>query len=278
MDEEIESSALESVGQRLRAAREEKGYSLEDVASETRIPLRHLESLEASDWERLPAPTYTIGFAKSYASAVGLDRSDIGEQLRGEIGGSRSESSAIESYEPADPTRAMPRWLVIAAIAAIVVAVLFFTWIRNRSLSEEQIQPPAVATEAPAPQQRAAPPAAPQPNARGPVVLTATAPAWVRVSDQGKTLFEGMMQPGQAYQVPQTAAAPELRAGAPEALRITVGQAVAPAVGPAGQVVDHVSLRPADLMNASRAAGPSAPATAPTPNPPPSPAQNSLAQ
>jgi cytoskeletal protein RodZ len=278
MDEEIESSALESVGQRLRAAREEKGYSLEDVASETRIPLRHLESLEASDWERLPAPTYTIGFAKSYASAVGLDRSDIGEQLRGEIGGSRSESSAIESYEPADPTRAMPRWLVIAAIAAIVVAVLFFTWIRNRSLSEEQTQPPAVATEAPAPQQRATPPAAPQPNARGPVVLTATAPAWVRVSDQGKTLFEGMMQPGQAYQVPQTAAAPELRAGAPEALRITVGQAVAPAVGPAGQVVDHVSLRPADLMNASRAAGPSAPATAPTPNPPPSPAQNSLAQ
>ena len=145
MDEEIESSALESVGQRLRAAREEKGYSLEDVASETRIPLRHLESLEASDWERLPAPTYTIGFAKSYASAVGLDRSDIGEQLRGEIGGSRSESSAIESYEPADPTRAMPRWLVIAAIAAIVVAVLFFTWIHTRSLSEEQTQPPAVA-------------------------------------------------------------------------------------------------------------------------------------
>ena len=45
-----------------------------------------------------------------------------------------------------------------------------------------------------------------------------------------------------------------------------------------GEVVDHVSLRPADLMNASRAAGPSAPATAPTPNPPPSPAQNSLAQ
>ena len=273
MDEEIESSDLASVGQRLRAAREEKGYSLEDVASETRIPLRHLESLEASDWERLPAPTYTIGFAKSYASAVGLDRADIGEQLRGEMGGFRNETSTVESYEPADPTRAMPRWLVIGAIAAIIVAVLLFSWIRNRSLSEEPPTAAPAATEAPVtPQQqpRQAPPAA---AAQGPVVLTATAPAWVRISDQGKTLFEGMMQAGQTYQVPPTAAAPELRAGAPEALRITVGQSVAPAVGPAGQVVDHVSLQPADLMNPSRTAAPAQPAAAAPPPP-----QNSLAQ
>ena len=75
MDEETELTGFPSVGERLRAAREEKGFSLEDLAAETRIPRRHLESLESSDWERLPAPTYTVGFAKSYASAVGLDRS-----------------------------------------------------------------------------------------------------------------------------------------------------------------------------------------------------------
>ena len=56
----------------MRVAREEKGLTLEDVAAQTRIPRRHLESLENSDWERLPAPTYTTGFAKSYATAVGL--------------------------------------------------------------------------------------------------------------------------------------------------------------------------------------------------------------
>jgi hypothetical protein len=102
-------------------------------------------------------------------------------------------------------------------------------------------------------------------------VITATAAAWIRVSDQGKTLFEGMLQPGQTYQVPQTATAPTLRAGAPEALRINVGQSVAPPVGPAGQVVDHVSLRPADLMRA-----PQQPAAQPAPARPPT--QNSLAQ
>jgi hypothetical protein len=68
------------------------------------------------------------------------------------------------------------------------------------------------------------------------------------VTDQGKTLYEATMQPGQSYQVPATATAPILRVGAPEAVRINVGNAVAPPVGPAGQVASNVSLKPADLM------------------------------
>jgi cytoskeleton protein RodZ len=269
MDEETEATEFVSAGQQLKAARDAKGLSLEDIASETRIPLRHLESLEASDWERLPAPTYTLGFAKSYASAVGLDRAEIGEHLRAEMGGFRNDTSAVEHFEPADPARTMPKWLVISAIAAILFVVLAFTWLQKRSVSEE---PAAVATEAPPAQQAPTPAAAaPQPAAaQGPVVVTATAPAWIRVTDQGKTLFEGMLQPGQTFQVPQTATAPMLRAGAPEALRINVGNSVAPPVGPAGKVADNVSLLPADLMRGPQAAWtPAEPAQAP---------QNSLAQ
>jgi len=270
MDEETEATDYPSVGEQLRVAREEKGFSLEDIAAETRIPRRHLESLEQSDWERLPAPTYTIGFAKSYASAVGLERADIGEQLRAEMGGYRADTATIETFEPADPARTMPKWLVISAIAAIIVAVVIFTWMRERSLSQAEEPAPPVA-EGPA-QPSPAPAAQPAQNAaaQGPVVLTATAPAWIQVKDQGRTLFEGMMNPGQSYQVPPTATAPVLRAGAPEALRISVGSAVAPPVGPAGQVASNVSLLPADLMR-----GPSA---APRQQPAATTPQNSLAQ
>ena len=119
--DDLVEAEVATVGQRLRAAREEKGLSLEDVAAQTRIPRRHLESLETSDWERLPAPTYTNGFAKSYATVVGLDRVEIGEQLRGEMGGHRP-TTTTEVFEPADPARTMPKWLVFGAIAAVVVA------------------------------------------------------------------------------------------------------------------------------------------------------------
>jgi cytoskeletal protein RodZ len=254
IDEELGEAAVPTVGERLRAAREEKKLSLEDIAAQTRIPQRHLESIETAEWDKLPAPTYTIGFAKSYASAVGLDRAEIGDQLREEMGGQRFASSQSEVLEAADPARTMPKWLVLSAVVAVILLVVIMSMLNRRSLEpsgESSSNAPAVATApaaAPAQQRPVAPPAAVA--AQGPVVLAATAPAWIRVTDQGKTLYEGVLQPGQTYQVPQTAVAPLLRAGAPEALKVTVGSAVAPPVGPAGQVTSNVSLKAADLMRA----------------------------
>lgn len=248
MDEELVETDMPTVGQRLRAAREEKKLSLEDVAAQTRIPRRHLESLETGEWDKLPATTYTTGFAKSYASAVGLDRTEIGEQLRAEMGGQRPTAATAEVFEPADPARTMPKWLVFGGIAAVLLLVLLMSWLNERSLEQPEEPGNVGAAQTPAPVQQAPRPAAPAPAAQGPVVLTATAPAWIRVTDQGRQLFEGVLQPGQSYTVPATATAPLLRAGAPEALRINVGNAAAPPVGPAGVVTSNVSLLPADLM------------------------------
>ena len=55
--EAYEAGPVDTVGMTLRAAREEQGKSVEDIAAATRIPTRHLESLENSEWEKLPAPT-----------------------------------------------------------------------------------------------------------------------------------------------------------------------------------------------------------------------------
>ena len=259
-----------TVGDRLRAAREKKKISLDDIATQTRIPLRHLQNLEAGDWAALPAPTYTIGFAKSYASAVGLDRTEIGDDLRAEMGGQRYEASNAEVFEPVDPARTMPKWLVFAAIGGIILVVLIMTWLNNRALEPDTSTSPVEATatvptqesaaSAQAPQQQQAAPAA----ATGAVVLTATEPAWIQITDQGRTLFSGELAAGQTFAVPQNAVAPLLKAGKPEALRITVGNTVAPPVGPAGRVASNVSLKPADLMNAGAAgASPPAPSAPP---------------
>jgi cytoskeletal protein RodZ len=255
VDEELVETDVPTVGDRLKAAREEKGLSLEDIAAQTRIPQRHLESIEVADWDKLPAPTYTVGFAKSYASAVGLDRTEIGYQLREEMGGQRFASSQAEVIEAADPARTMPKWLVISAVVAVILIVIIMSMLNRRSLeqqSEAASNAPAVAAPgskpaaAPAPRQATLP--APAAAAQGPVVLAAVAPAWIQVTDQGKTLFEGMLQPGQTYNVPATAAEPLLKAGKPEALRVTVGSTVAPPVGPPGKVASKVSLKGADLM------------------------------
>jgi cytoskeletal protein RodZ len=253
--DETEPTLVATAGERLRAAREEKSLSLEDIAAQTRIPRRHLESLESGSWDQLPAPTYTIGFARSYAAAVGLDRTEIGDQLRAEMGGARTSAADAEVFEAADPARAMPKWLVLGAIAAVIALVLIMTALNRRSLEQPEEPQASAETQQPSPAAaQTAPPPAQQ--AQGPVVMSASEPVWVQVKDQGRTLFEGMLNPGQNFQVPPTASAPLLKAGKPEALRITVGTAVAPAVGPPGRVVSNVSLRGPDLMRGGQSTVP----------------------
>ncbi|HET9336938.1 MAG TPA: helix-turn-helix domain-containing protein [Sphingomicrobium sp.] len=260
--DETDAEEVVTVGQRLREARETKGLTVEDIAGQTRIPTRHLASLETGDWDKLPAATYSVGFAKNYASAVGLDRDEIGEQLRVEMGGVRPMAAHPEVYEAVDPARTMPRGLVLAALGLLAVVVLAFTWLNNRSLEEEPVAE-AANVEAPPSNEMAAPPA-PAPAAAGPIVLTATDAVWIEVKDGDATLHQGELAAGQSYTVPANAVAPVLTTGKPEALRVAVGTSPAPPVGEPGRTVSGVSLKPADLLRGGAAAAEARDAGVPT--------------
>lgn len=265
MDETAIETDVPSVGERLRAAREAKGMSLEDIAAQTRIPQRHLESLELSRWDQLPAPTYTMGFARSYATSVGLDRTEISDQLRTEMGGSRPPTAQAEVFEPADPARTMPRTLVFGAIGAVLLLVVLMSWLNKRSLEQPEDANNVAAAETSAPAPQAAPQAAPA--AAQQVTVTASQPVWLEIREKGGAiLYSAMMVPGQGFTVPPTAVAPVLKTGKPEALKITVGTAVAPPVGPPATTVNNVSLLPADLMH-PQAAAPAPPSAAASPPP-----------
>ena len=98
-------------------------------------------------------------------------------------------------------------------------AVAIFFFLRQQELGGGADAPAATAPAAPA---ATAPAPAPAPVAStGPVVITANEPAWIQVYERGgRTLFQGELATGQSYEVPGTAAAPLLRTGKPEAIRI----------------------------------------------------------
>ena len=89
-----ERMTIHPIGERLRKAREDQGLTLEDVANRTRIPIRHLQHIEKGEWDALPATTYSIGFARSYANVVGLNGSEIGVELREQLGHTRPPAAA----------------------------------------------------------------------------------------------------------------------------------------------------------------------------------------
>jgi cytoskeletal protein RodZ len=66
----------ESIGEKLRLARETRGIALRDISEQTRISMRYLEAIEADDYRRLPGGIFNRSFVRAYAKAIGYDEQE----------------------------------------------------------------------------------------------------------------------------------------------------------------------------------------------------------
>jgi len=64
---------MESPGEKLRTARNEKGLNLDQVSRDTNITIRYLEALENENYGDFPGEPYVIGFLKNYSAYLELD-------------------------------------------------------------------------------------------------------------------------------------------------------------------------------------------------------------
>jgi cytoskeletal protein RodZ len=282
-----------TVGARLRAAREARGQSLEEIGRQTRVPVRHLVQIEDGRLEGLPAAPYSAGFVKAYARAVDLDPVALSQEFRAELAEAAHVAPrlAYEPYEPADPVRLPPRLLAIVAAAIALLLLVGYGIMRSGMLTGEGPETraqlaahgettPEIATTETQQGEPLLQPAAPSPTpattpAQAPVLASAPTPApvggavqlaaiqdtWLKISERnGPTLFMGILHKGQTYDVPATAADPVVRTGRPEGLAVTVGGRAVASLGRPARTISNVSLKAGALLTRGNAPAGSAPA------------------
>lgn len=219
----------------LRDAREAQGLSLADIAARTRIPLRQLEVIEAGAFASLPSRTYAIGFARTYARAIGLDEKQVTNAVRAELGDVSEPRSVVPGgMEPGDPAKLPSSALAWAGgLAALLLAMGLFAWFSSQFRAGEGA-PPLVAEAEEVVEDSAAAAAAASdiaPASGGAVVFTALADdVWVRLFDQGGERFlEKTLTKGESFTVPAAARDPRLNTARPDALSVTIdGKPAAP--------------------------------------------------
>ena len=263
------------IGQQLRAARESKGLTTEQVAAETRISQRHIQNLEEGRYDDLPGRTYVIGFSRTIAKVVGLDQDDVVSMVSAELDARQpAESrSRTATFEPGDPARAPSRGLVWFSIFAIIVLLagiffaarlMFSPAAELPSLVEQEEAEQQAAREALAAQQ--AEEEEPIPSS-GPVIFTAQGDAWVRFYDaQGRVLQETTLTEGDTFTVPQDAEGPQLITGRPDLLAITIGGREVPKISEELETVTDIPVSAEALLargqpDAAATPAPSATAT-----------------
>jgi cytoskeleton protein RodZ len=96
-------------GGKLRAAREQKGVSLRQIAAATKISVSSLEALERNDISRLPGGIFTRAFVRSYAIEVGLDPDEIVQEFLTQFASEAPPSAPVARRPPAAPAHGSAR-------------------------------------------------------------------------------------------------------------------------------------------------------------------------
>ena len=119
------------IGQALKALREAKRLSLEDVADITRVRRAYLADIEAMRLDKLPSRPFTIGYIRAYAEALGLDgdvaverfkadEPDLNEPLRAPVGVTEGGN---------------PRVVAIVAAIMVMLAAIVLWNVAQRAMS-----------------------------------------------------------------------------------------------------------------------------------------------
>lgn len=117
--------ALSELGAYLQRHREELGWSLEEVETQTHIRHKYVEALEAGDWANLPPSVYTRGLLRNYARALGVSPASV---LRMYVKERPNEARLPEPQLISQPLINEPRlsteWLFTGGILAVAVVLL----------------------------------------------------------------------------------------------------------------------------------------------------------
>lgn len=126
---------MNEIGEKLKEARKEKGYTLDDLQQITKIQKRYLVAVEEGKLEVLPGSFYARAFIKQYADSVGLD----GEELIKEHVDTLPKTDQTNYVKNATSTQtrsrgkssgflatlqdSLPTILIVLLVVAIIVAI-----------------------------------------------------------------------------------------------------------------------------------------------------------
>lgn len=137
-EQDVQPYTGETPGQILRAAREAKGLSTQQLADSLRLRNAVVEMIEADDYDKLSSPTFVRGYLRSFSKALEVDEKRVFEAYRamgfGEVAASTitMQSFSKRKVRERNDSRLM---LISYLIIAIVIAMAVLWWWQDSNAS-----------------------------------------------------------------------------------------------------------------------------------------------
>ncbi len=136
----VQSEALavsrSNPGETLRKARENKNWSLPDVAAQLNLTSQRLGQLEAGQFDQLPGHTFARGYVRAYAKLLGMDQTLIVQEFDQYTGTNASGSSVHGLGRIEEPMRLSQNLLrLVCFLLLLALAGGGFVWWQDQSAS-----------------------------------------------------------------------------------------------------------------------------------------------
>jgi len=145
--EEEEQQPSSGFGELLSEAREQAGYSQQDVAVELHLKPELIQAIDDEKLDELPEPAYVRGYLRSYARMVSVDV----DTVLNAYSSLNHETPEWEFNEPARHEVAQGRKLTpVTIIVFVIILGLLVTWLLtegNGSKNETEVVAEATAPE-----------------------------------------------------------------------------------------------------------------------------------
>ncbi|AJD91067.1 hypothetical protein JMA_17500 [Jeotgalibacillus malaysiensis] len=128
---------MTELGNRLKEAREAKGYSLEELQGLTKIQKRYLQGIEEGDYSMMPGAFYIRAFIKQYAEAVNLNVDELFENYASDIPKNQDDHmptqlSRVKTRGSKNTSTAF-RFIPTAVMAVFVVGIVALAYVLVQS-------------------------------------------------------------------------------------------------------------------------------------------------
>ncbi len=114
-----------AIGSSLREARTRQGLEFDEMESRTKVRAKYLRMLEEERFDQLPGHTYTKGFLRVYADALGLDgRLYVDEYNSRFVAGDEDYAPRTRRVPPPRHRRQQRRESRVVVVTLLAIAVL----------------------------------------------------------------------------------------------------------------------------------------------------------
>jgi cytoskeletal protein RodZ len=196
---------MESIGSRLKSAREAKNISLEQAQKDTRISSRILAALEAdSIHDIVSGAVYAKSFIKKYATYLGLDGAGMADSYLGEKPKFKEQISVLAKNSGTVGFPLKKIIVVLVTVAVLVLAVKLTALGVSKTASFLKSRPKAAKKTETSPVKTAvkqAPKAIKAsvqvPKGEGLALSVRTrADVYLKIKSDGSVVFDGMLKKG----------------------------------------------------------------------------------